>query len=47
VQLKKGHEDMKIDLQQKISTKKETVPETNEDLDAMQEVINEFPIALD
>jgi Toxin PAAR-like domain/GHH signature containing HNH/Endo VII superfamily nuclease toxin 2 len=46
-QLKKGHEDMKIDLQQKISTKKETVPETNEDLDAMQEVINEFPIALD
>jgi hypothetical protein len=45
-QLKNGHEDMGIDMEQNVSTNKETVPETNEDLDALQELMNEFPLKL-
>jgi hypothetical protein len=44
--LKKGHEDMDIDMQQKIGTKKESVSETDEDLGALQDLMNEFPLKL-
>ena len=43
-QLKKGHEDMGVDPKEKISTKKENVSELDEDLDAMQELMNEQPL---
>jgi hypothetical protein len=45
-QLKKGHEDMDIDMEQKIGTKKENVLETDEDLGALQDLMNEFPLKL-
>lgn len=40
-QLKKGHENMDVDPQEKISTKKENVSESDEDLAAMQELMDE------
>ena len=44
-QLKKGHEDMDVDLQEKISTKKENVVEDDVDLSAMQDLLDEFPLS--
>jgi Domain of unknown function (DUF4150)/GHH signature containing HNH/Endo VII superfamily nuclease toxin 2 len=45
-QLEKAHKDMKVDLQRKISTNKEKVTEEDEDLDALQELMDEYPIGL-
>ena len=47
-QLKKGHEDMGADLQQRVNTNKESVSSDQDaDLDAMQDLMNEFPLSLD